>query len=269
MVPAPIRIRLSKGIILDYTSKAVKSVGFRCWVGGESGSGKTTVASSILEQIVRQGGQVLLFDAHGEYGNLWAAAPARVVRIGYGDEPVSEESLEWCLQVLRENKSLLLDFSHWTDLYPQKLDAFVLQLIRDFYELRRKHPKQSLIAVEEASNFAPQMQGPGQAENVRTFIRVTTGGRKFGVNVLFTTQRQSMVDSNVIGNCNVRIFMRTSEFNEWKRVRRYIPEDLGISYDGGWGIRGFKEGEAVVLTPWTPDAKVQLAMPSVEIGRKF
>lgn len=147
---AGMRVFLSKAVVIDLSSPAVKANGARFWVGGESGSGKSTVVISIVEQVIAQGGQVVILDSHGEYGQVWALNPATVRRIGYGDAPVDENSVEECLAIVDEGHSLLLDLSHWADLYTEKIDAFAREFLRGFYEMRRRDPKFTLLILEEA-----------------------------------------------------------------------------------------------------------------------
>ena len=222
---------------------------------------------NIAVQLVEAGQQVIMLDPHGEFGALWEIAPDRVVRIGYGMEPVDENSHERFLDVLKEGQSLLLDLRHWAVLEPAKLDAFVLKFVRDLYRLRVEHPKRCMLVVEECHQFCPQQQASGQSENVRMFVNVATAGRKFGLNVLLSSQSQSLVDSNLYKQCNVRIFLRTSEFQDWnKRIKRYIPPTLGIGFEA---IRKFDTGEAVVLSRWTPDARVRLLPPRVAVKKSI
>lgn len=259
------RLRLSKAVIIDTDAKSVVDDGMRIWVGGESGSGKSSLAMNIAGQLIENDYQVIMLDPHGEFGGLWELNPSRVVRIGYGKEPVNETSHEWCMSVIREGKSLLLDLRHWAVLDGAKLDAFVLKFVRDLYRLRVEHPKRCLLFIEEAHQFAPQAQMSGQAENVRLFVNVATAGRKFGLNVLLSSQSQSLVDSNLYKQCNVRIFLRTTEFQDWsKRISKYVPPALGVSYND---IRSFDTGEAIVLSRWTPDARVRLLPPRVPVRK--
>lgn len=264
-----LRVRLSKAISFDMHSREVLDDGLRVWLGGESGSGKSNAAMLIVTQVVQQGGQVVVLDAHGEYGALWEQAPGRLVRVGYGGEPVSDASVEWLLHVLREGKSLVLDLSHWTDLYPQVLDSFMLEFLRGLYELRRQTPRQTLLLVEECQNIAPQVQMSGQAENIRTFLSIVTGGRKFGLNFILASQRQSLVDSNVIGGCNVRVFLRVSETRDWKRVRAYLPPKMQVTFntDARTDINKFASGEALLVSRWFPHARVRLMEAEVPLRK--
>ena len=259
------RLRLSKAVIIDLDHKDVIDDGLRIWMGGESGSGKSSTAMNIAGQLIENGYQVIMLDPHGEFGALWELNPDNVIRIGYGKEPVSESSHQWCLDVIESGKSLLLDLRHWAVLEPAQLDMFVLKFVKDLYRLRVEHPKRCMLVVEEAHQFAPQNQASGQADNVRMFVNVATAGRKFGLNVLLSSQSQSLVDVNLYKQCNMRIFLRTTEFQDWnKRIKRYLPPSLGITYEH---IRRFATGEAVVLSRWSPDARVQLLQPTVGVRK--
>jgi len=262
-----------EGLVINLADAAVKADGLRVFLGGESGSGKSNAAMLIASQWVEQGGQAIVLDAHGEYGALWEARPGgdtSVVRFGYGEPPVREESVEWCMSYVREGHSLVLDLSHWTDLHPVKLDKFVRELMTDLYELRRQKPKQTLVLIEEAQAFAPQQQSAGQAQNIRLFTALITGGRKFGLNFVLSTQRQSLVDSNIIAGCNVRLFMRISEAKDWKKLKPYLPPKFPVLFGSGGkkDIRSFASGETIALSRWFKPGRVRLDLPDVPV-RKF
>lgn len=257
------RVRLSRATVFDLRSESILSDGVRLLIAGESGSGKSNAAALIMEQVIAAGGQVVLLDPHAEYGNLWGVDPARVVRVGYGGISVSQESTEECVDIVRKGQSLLLDLSHWM-LEPRDLSTFVLAFVKGVYKLRVDEPQFTLLVIEEAQLFIPQLQMSGQAENVQVFIGVMTGGRKFGLETMLLTQRASLVDSNAIGSCNIRIFLRTSEVRDWKRIRQYIPESLGLTYDD---MKNLRSGEAVVLTRWSPEARVKLLRPNVQLRK--
>jgi len=267
-------LNAKKKLIVDLEDEKVRADGLRVFIGGESGSGKSNVAMLIAAQWVEQGGQCIVLDAHGEYGALWEARPGgehSVVRFGYGEPPVGEESVELCMSYLREDHSLVLDLSHWTDLHPDKLDTFVRELLTNLYELRRRKQKRTLVLVEEAQAFAPQMQMTGQAANVRLFTALITGGRKFGLSFVLSTQRQGLVDSNVIAGCNVRLFMRISEAKDWKKMKEYIPPKFPVGFGGvvKRDIRNFESGEALALSRWFDSQRVRLDMPSVPVKKFF
>ncbi len=262
------RIRLSKSVTIDFSSKQVVADGFRAWVSGESGSGKSSAAMLLASQVIAGGGQVVILDAHGEYERLWEVMPHAVTKLGYGDKAsiVAIESVEWVIGFVREGKSLIIDLSHWTDLEPQLLDQFILGFIKELYRLRKEKPKQTLVVVEEAHVMVPQMQESGQAPNIRAFLQLLTGGRKYGLYFVLCSQQQSLVDIRAVKSCNVHIFLRISAEGDWKKIRAYLPENLSIGFKNGDkrnDITKFDSGEAVLVCRWTGDRRVQLALPEV------
>lgn len=260
------RIRLSKSVVFDMSSKDIIADGFRVWLAGESGSGKSSAAMLIASQHIQQGGQTVVLDAHGEYEELWGVSPGSVTKIGYGTAPVGEESVEYCIEQVRVGNSLLIDLSHWTDLEPDKLDKFVFEFVRELYKFRREKPQQMLVVVEEAHSMIPQMQESGQTRNVKVFLSVITGGRKYGLNFVLCSQQQSLVDIRAIRGCNVRIFLRISDEGDWKKIKSYVPSGLGIGFKNGdkrHDITHFGSGEALLISRWTGDRRVQLEYPKV------
>lgn len=262
-------IELGKNIRIDLNDPSVKADGLRLWVTGESGSGKSNACMLLASQWVNANRQLIVLDAHGEYNELWGMAPAKTVRIGYGDEPVGEGSVDWVMDLVREGRNVLIDLSHWTDVEGKKLDLFVRELMLALYAFRRQRPAQTLVLVEEAQNFAPQMQSGGQADNIKTFIAMLTGGRKFGLNFILSSQRQNLVDINAVAACNVRIFMRISEAADWKRIKLYLPEKFPVDFSSKTkkDIRRFKSGEAVVLSRWFDASRVRLPLPEVHVTK--
>lgn len=257
------RLRLTNAVIIDLDRPEVREDGLRIWVSGESGAGKSTANCLIAQQMLEQGGQVVVFDSHGEYEHLWEVAPGRIHRIGYGQDPITEDSVEWCLDVVRQGKSLLLDLSHWTDLAPEKLDVFVLAFLSALYELRRREPKRTFLLLEEAQVYCPQQQSTGQYQNVKKFLSIVTGGRKFGINFLLSSQRPSLVDVTALSGCNVRIFLRVSESPDYKRIRVYLPADVTFRR-----ISQFQSGEAVIRTRWIADGMVHSRLLRPRIAPK-
>lgn len=251
-------------------SPAVKANGLRLWCAGESGCGKSTTVALVASQTIEQGGQIIGLDAHGELERLWEINPSKVVKIGYQGQPVQQNSVEWCLEVVRSGKSLLIDLSHWM-LFPKELDAFVLDFVRGLFDERRRRPRQTLLLVEEAASFVPQQQMTGQAENIAIFLKVVTEGRKFGLNFMLCSQQQSLVDVRAVKGCNMLIFMRISTQADWKVIKPYIPDKLKIEFgtdDKRYDIRHFADGEALMISRWTGSLRVRLMKP--EVGpRKF
>lgn len=261
------KVRISEEITFDLQRPEIKADGFRIWIGGESGSGKSHAAALVACQVLEQNVQLVVLDSHGEYPAL-AALTMNAILIGYDTPdaiPLELDLVDEYLDHVRAGRSVFINLLEWTDIHPDKLNAFIVPFLRGLYELCRKKPRRLFLLVEEAQNFAPQSKYEGDQNKVRLFVGVATGGRKYGISVIVCSQRQALVDKSVLASCNVRVFLRTSEVRDWKVIAEYLPDDLGITYDkkDGTGIRYFKSGEAVVLSRWVEDRRVMLKRPTV------
>jgi hypothetical protein len=256
-----VTLALAKNRSIDLDGPEVKADGLRIWIAGESGSGKSNVAALIIAQAMAAGRQVVVLDAHGEMGALWQVAPRSVACVGYLEGyPPGETPVEDCIQLVESGASVFVSMKDWTDTEPEKLDVFVLEFMRRLYALRKKNPKPTLLVVEEAHQFIPQMQMKGQSKNVRLFIGIITGGRKYGLDAVLCSQRGALVDVSAVAGCNVRIFMRASDHKDWKVVRQYVPKKLGLTHEE---FSKFKPGEAILLSRWWEPKRVEIFRPKV------
>lgn len=261
-----IRVKLAAGIEFDFGSPHILGDGFRAWIGGESGSGKSHAAASVVGQVLEQGGQCIILDSHGEYAPL-VALTRKVTLVGY-DHPralaLDPELLPEYLHQISNGRSVFFNLVDWTDTEPEALNAFVFPLLKGIYAAQKKQPRQTMLLVEEAHNFAPQSKYEGDAAKTRLLVGIATGGRKFGLSTVFCTQRPALIDKSVLAACNVRVFLRVTEVLDWDAVRRYMPSRMGITYDEpGSGVRFFASGEAVVMSRWSPDRRTHLSLPPV------
>lgn len=269
-------IRLTDELSFDVNSPDVIGDGLRCWVGGESGGGKSCALALFAGQWMEQGGQVVILDPHAEYGSL-GVLDLSTKLIGYGNVErglslaEDDETIRKYVLLVESGRSLIINLKTWVDTNPAALDAFALKLMRGIYELRKNKPKRMLIVVDEAHTFMPEVPAAGQTINVRLWIGMLTGGRKYGLNFLLGVQRQAIVDKTVLAACNVRIFLRVSFFDDWEVVRKYIPfEEHNVAGKATRkrmvefaDMKKFASGEAMVLARWTPDTRTRLDMPGV------
>lgn len=264
-------ITLDKTHRIDTESSAVKSDGLRVWVGGESGSGKSNACMLLVAQYVKGGGQALVLDPHGEYGALWELRPGgkhRIACYGYGSNYIETASVQLVIHHLEQGHTVVLDLSHWA-LRPGERTAFVAELIAELYYLRQRQAGKTLVLVEESHLFIPQNQSEGDAVAIRTFVAAITGGRKFGLHFVLASQRQSLVDSNVVSQCNLRLFLRISEQKDWVRVvKQYLPPKAKVTWykgDKKTDLNMFEPGDAVLVSRWYPVQRIHLLRPEVPV----
>lgn len=285
-------IRLAKDLTFDLASDDVLNDGFRCQITGESGSGKSSTAASITAQAVGQRVQMIVLDIHGEYAPLAAAGP-KTTLIGYRStqsEPLycTKKSIEGYLARIERGESVFFNLSEWAALTPATLDRFLvgdvgrngktddpieIGLLNGLFALRMRNPRLCILLAEEVQNIAPLQPLAGEAEKIRIFISLLTGGRKFGIQSVICTQAPALVNARARGANNVRIYLRISDANDWRNgIKQYIPDSLGVCYDRPKRavegepvhlIRDFASGQAIVLSRWHEDQIVQLDRPTI------
>lgn len=272
-------IKLNDDLAIDLEDPKVLEDGIRAWVCGEPGSGKSNTVMLLGSQWLKAGRQLIVLDVHEEYGNLWsAAAPGAVESIGYTNEPVTEDSVDWLMGLVAEGRSLLVNLNHWYALHPEKVHSFVNDFMRALYEYIVKNPRQMLVVLEEAQEFAPQAVQSTNYGLVQQFIKMLSGGRKFGLNFVLASQRQALVDSNAIALCNVRFFMRVSERKDWKAMKPYV-EGLPVTFSDGaaekksrggtttFNVAAFDSGQCVLVNRWLGAQVAQLDKSDVPVRR--
>lgn len=261
-------LKLDSKHVIDTEAPEVRDDGLRVWIGGESGSGKSSACMLLVSQFVAQGGQALVLDPHGEYGALWEAKPAKVVLYGYGENWVQPESDDMVMHQIEQGFTVVLDLSHWT-LQRRVRSKFVGDLIGALYTYRQRKPGTTLVVAEEAHLFAPQAQQKGDIEAIEAFIGALTGGRKFGLHFVLATQRQSLVDSNVLSQSNVRLFLRISEHKDWSRVvKQYVPPKVKVTWyegDKTTDLHSFPSGDALLISRWFPVERIHLNRPTLPV----
>lgn len=268
----PQLIELGTDAEIDLADAGFKADGLRATILGEPGSGKSNTGMLITEQWIQLGHQALVLDAHGEFGELWSLRPGKVERIGYGEQPVGPASSTWVIEMLREGKTVLVDLSHWTDIDYKSLVKFVHPLMLELSKFVREKPAHRLVFLEEAHQFIPQQQLSDQYEMVRNFVNMLSGGRKFGLHFVLSSQRPSFIDASAVAMCNVKIFHRVTNEGDWKKgVKPYMPTSLKLVFGGNNTKRDFKKflpGEAVVMSRWFDTQRMRLPLSTTPV-KKF
>ncbi len=277
---SPSLIRLNAELAIDLNDPRVVADGLRAWVCGESGSGKSNTVMLLASQWLQAKRQLIVFDVHAEYGNLWGAAvQGSVESVGYGDGSSELPEVYWLMELVKAGKSLLIDLKDWAATEPEKVHAFVYDFTKELYKFILANPQQLLVVLEEAQEFVPQAVQSTNYALVQQFIRMLSGGRKFGLNFVLASQRQALVDSNAIALCNIRFFMRVSERKDWKVMKPYV-EGLPVGFSDGaeekskktgkvaiQNIATFSSGQCALVNRWLGSQVVQLTKSVVAVRR--
>ncbi len=128
----------------------LKPYGIGVLIAGTSGSGKSTIATGILERLVERGYQFCLIDPEGDYENLESA-----IIIGGSDQPPSVGEVLQLLERPEENVVVNL-----LGLSIEDRPSFFEGLLPRLQELRAQTGRPHWIVVDEAHHLLPATWDP-------------------------------------------------------------------------------------------------------------
>lgn len=236
---------LAPDLVIDTEDDRVQKEGLRVAVIAGSGGGKSNLLALFAEQGKKQGLQLVIFDTHGEY---WTFSEAfeDVLIIGgdNADLPLSEDAIEVYTEAYSRGKSLVLSFKE-IFLDEEIYNRIVEKIIRALWKLQVNEPRPALWAIEEAQMIAPQEKGFDVLRRVNLLKSVATGGRKFGVSFLLSTQRPAEIHKTPLSQCWIRFFGKLVEERDQDAVKSLMkplkPEILGRLRTGQFYCYGWEE----------------------------
>lgn len=254
------------GTVVD-TNRAMRLPGElatrRTAIFGMSGSGKSNTATVCIEALIRSGEQVVLVDPKGEGWGLRvgsdgkAAGGLDVVIFGgpHADLPLHVEHADRIADFVVETGSsvVLSTLAFDTE---QDERRFVTAFLKRLYKLKSQatKPVRTLVALEEAHLFVPQMSGGGKGEYaqlVAAVKRIARQGRSFGIGTLLIDQRTADVANSVITQCELLIVHQLAHksdrdaLNAW--VKAYDRDGHAAEFFDQ--LAALKPGEAWVWSP--------------------
>ena len=120
-------------------------------VAGPSASGKSTVTSGILEQLVQSGYQFCLLDPEGDYENF-----AGVIAFGTVKEPPDAKAALRALELPHQNVLINLLGVPLAD-----RPGYFSSLLASIQELRLRYARPHWLVVDEAHHLLPTAWSPG------------------------------------------------------------------------------------------------------------
>ncbi len=177
----------------------------RLLIQGNSGSGKSTVARSILEEVFGKVPFVVL-DIEGEYYTL-KEKHGDIIVIGgqYADVPINIEMAEMLPQFIVSNRlSVILDLS---DFKMDERVRFTKAFLEELMDLPQKYWISYLFFIEEAHKLCGEQDKQISASAVKDLM---TRGRKRGYCGCLLTQRISKLHKDAAAECNNKFIGRTT-----------------------------------------------------------
>jgi len=146
--------------------------------------------------------------------------------------------------IIKQGAVAIVSLEGYTDELRQSIVASVLsRLLSDRIDDR---VPRFLTVVEEAHNFIPGWTAGGAAGEVPSLPvikQIATEGRKYGMGLIFISQRPSRIDATVLSQANSYLILRIVNPNDQKYIRDVV-ETMGE--DEAKALPSLNTGEALL-----------------------
>ena len=237
------QFKLAPDLTIDSDDDRVKKQGLRVAVIAESGGGKSHTIAVIAEQAKQQGLQVVFFDTHGEYWTFSEVfEDVLVVGGDNADLPLEEAAIDVYAEAYRQGKSLDFSFKEiFTD--DELYSSLAEKLLRALWKVQVNEPRPSLWILEEAQILCPQEKSFDVVRRVGLVKNIATGGRKFGLSFILSTQRPAEIHKTPLSQCWIRLFGKVTEPRDQAALKPLLvpqkPEALAHLKTGQFYIYGW------------------------------
>lgn len=200
---------------------------------GKTGSGKTSTAKLMIEQVVPDGARVCILDPlKSDWWGITSSADGKraglpFVILGgpHGHVPLHSSAGEAIGKVVA-NGSLPLSIIDMADFEGGGLQRFFV----DFAETLYKRNKGVVyLVIEEAHEFAPKERSGIGAENmaIHWAKKLATGSRTKGIRLIVASQRTQALHNALIGSCDTMIAHRMTAPADQKPVLDWLKANAG------------------------------------------
>lgn len=232
---------------------------------GGKGTGKTNLASVLVEEFAANDLRFAVIDPMGVWFGLRHAANGKGVGIKvlilggiHGDLPISPESGALVADlVVDEDTSVVIDISRRPDGSMWAI-AERIRFMRDFtkrlYQRQGEKRRPLALVIDEAARFAPQMVRHGEpdvAACMGAIAVLVEEGRNVGIGVTLVTQRSARLNKDVAELADCMIAFRTVGPNSMSAVLDWLGEHVEKSRLKAIGeqLRSLPRGSALVVSP--------------------
>lgn len=201
---------------------------------GKTGSGKTSTAKLLIEQVVAEGARVCVIDPiKSDWWGLTSSAdgkrpglPFQILGGPRGHLPLHAAAGKAIGEVVASG-ALRLSILDMADFGMGEHVRF----FHDFGEtLFRKMRGVVYLVVEEAHTFAPKEKFGNENQSIYTFKRLATGGRSKGIRLVVATQRTQELHNAVLGSCETVFAHRLTAPADQEPVVKWLkantPKDV-------------------------------------------
>lgn len=242
------RLEVSDDLVINLNEPPFDTEGLIGFFCGKTGAGKSYALIKVLEQAYRQKYQFVFLDPHGE-GHVLAdqtfdkRGGITVISERYGI-PVDIEAIPVYVSIIKSGQSVVIDLSKLFKKEKKKFNEFVERFIREFDSEWSDVRTPILIVIDEAHYFAPQKIRKGDssaAARVDLITDLSTGGRKYGISQIYSTQRPALIDKTPVTQANFRMFGKVTSTQDWNAIKDHVKDNVGFTE-----IKGFTSGMFIV-----------------------
>ena len=220
---------------------------------GRKGSGKTYLATLLVEQMLDVGAQVVVLDPVGNYWGLRVDADGKskgkdifIAGGERGDVPVLPEAgARFARLVVEKNVSMILDVSGFRQ---GERKRFAADFAEEFFHLKKTQRSAVHLFVEEAQLFVPQRCGPEEARMLGAFENIIRLGRNYGVGATLISQRPQSVNKEVLSQVECLCVLQVNGSHERKALEEWVQE-AGADRKLVGELPGLSQGEGYIWSP--------------------
>lgn len=130
-------------------------------------------------------------------------------------------------------------------IHQQKKQVIVWYLSnRVFNERRAKRIAPTVVVLEEAHNFIPQMTNKEGSITKGIMRTIAREGRKFGVSLCLISQRPVQLDTTTLSQCNTQLLLRITNPYDQKHIGE---SSEGLSAESLAMLNSLKVGEGLLI----------------------
>lgn len=189
------------------------------------GAGKTFTFLVLVEEMVRQGLPVVVFDPIGVCWGLRSSSdglrigiPVVVLGGSHGDLPLDPHAGRVLAEFAsKERRPIVLDFSD----FETKADQirFAQAFLSRLYEVNREPMH---VVLDEADDVAPQKPFGEETRLLRAAEILVRRGRARGIGVTMVTQRPAVLNKNLLTQCGTLIVGRVTSPQDRKAIEAWV-----------------------------------------------
>lgn len=246
---------MNKLRISDDLSLPLEAVTSTFCIVGIRGSGKSTTAVDMAEEMLKAKQQIVVMDPKDDWNGLRSSAdgkdmgfPVTILGGAKQDAPLESSGGKLVADlVVEDGLSCILSTRHFSD--GQRVQ-FVYDFALRLYQTAKGVPLH--LFIDEADQFAPQSPMRDEARMLGLVQRLLKQGRTAGIGASLITQRPATLNKNVMTQCETLIAMRTIGLQDRKAVEEWVKawSKTKAEHDSTMAmLPTFKAGQGLLWSP--------------------